>query len=72
MITVGGSYSNGVTNKMDNYIKDLEYKFHIIIVSYFKEENIKELLKLQMIKKQKIINKNVVEKLEREIGKIQF
>lgn len=50
MITVGGADSNGITNKVVNYLKDLEYKFHIIIGPSFKEENIENLLKLQNLK----------------------
>lgn len=46
MITVGGSDSNGITNRIYNYIKDLSFEFHIIIGPSFKKENIQSLIKL--------------------------
>ncbi|AVQ47701.1 UDP-2,4-diacetamido-2,4,6-trideoxy-beta-L-altropyranose hydrolase [Clostridium botulinum] len=50
MITVGGSDPNGITNTICNHLKDLEFKFHIIIGGSFKEENIKKLVKLKKSK----------------------
>ncbi len=42
MITVGGADPNGITNIICNYVKDLEFKFHIVIGPSFREENIKK------------------------------
>ena len=50
MITVGGADPNGITNIICNYVKDLEFKFHVIIGPSFKEENIKKLIYLKKLK----------------------
>ncbi|APF25439.1 hypothetical protein NPD7_381 [Clostridium sporogenes] len=50
MITVGGADPNGITNTICDYVKDLELKFHIVIGSSFKEENIEKLIKLKILK----------------------
>lgn len=50
MITVGGADLNGITNMICDYVKDLELKFHIVIGSSFKEENIKKLIYLENLK----------------------
>lgn len=50
MITVGGADPNGITNTICDYVKDLELKFHIVIGSSFKEENIEKLVKLKILK----------------------
>jgi len=50
MITVGGADPNGITNIICNYVKDLEFKFHVIIGPSFKEENIKKLIYLKTLK----------------------
>ncbi|EKS4342908.1 UDP-2,4-diacetamido-2,4,6-trideoxy-beta-L-altropyranose hydrolase [Clostridium botulinum] len=50
MITVGGADPNGITNIICDYVKDLELKFHIVIGSSFKEENIEKLVKLKILK----------------------
>ncbi|NFA59984.1 UDP-2,4-diacetamido-2,4,6-trideoxy-beta-L-altropyranose hydrolase [Clostridium sporogenes] len=50
MITVGGADPNGITNIICNYVKDLEFKFHVIIGPSFKEENIEKLVKLKKLK----------------------
>ncbi|MDS1002887.1 UDP-2,4-diacetamido-2,4,6-trideoxy-beta-L-altropyranose hydrolase [Clostridium sporogenes] len=50
MITVGGADPNGITNIICNYIKDLQLKFHIVIGSSFKEENVKKLLCMKNLK----------------------
>ncbi|MGO5072732.1 UDP-2,4-diacetamido-2,4,6-trideoxy-beta-L-altropyranose hydrolase [Clostridium sporogenes] len=50
MITVGGADPNGITNIICNYVKDLEFKFHVIIGPSFKEENIKKLIYLKNLK----------------------
>ncbi|WP_282804684.1 UDP-2,4-diacetamido-2,4,6-trideoxy-beta-L-altropyranose hydrolase [Clostridium tetani] len=47
MITVGGADLNGITNKICDYVKDLEFKFHIVIGPSFKEENIEKLVRLK-------------------------
>lgn len=47
MITVGGADPNGITNKICDYVKDLEFKFHIVIGPSFKEENIEKLIMLK-------------------------
>ncbi len=48
MITVGGGDPDGITNTICDYVKDLELKFHIVIGSSFKEENIEKLVKLRI------------------------
>lgn len=50
MITVGGADPNGITNIICNYVKDLEFKFHIVIGPSFREENIKKLIYLENLK----------------------
>lgn len=47
MITVGGSDSDGITNIIYDYVKDLEGKFHIVIGPSFKKENIEQLVRLK-------------------------
>ncbi|MGY0375139.1 UDP-2,4-diacetamido-2,4,6-trideoxy-beta-L-altropyranose hydrolase [Clostridium sp. JNZ J1-5] len=51
MITVGGADPNGITNIICEYVKDLEFTFHIVVGSSFKEENIKKLTKLKNMRK---------------------
>ncbi|NFN86285.1 UDP-2,4-diacetamido-2,4,6-trideoxy-beta-L-altropyranose hydrolase [Clostridium sporogenes] len=50
MITVGGADSDGITNTICDYVKDLELKFHIVIGPSFREENIEKLLRLKKLK----------------------
>lgn len=50
MITVGGADPNGITNTICDYVKDLEFKFHVIIGPSFKKENIEKLVKLKNLK----------------------
>ena len=50
MITLGGADPNGITNTICDYIKDLELKFHIVVGSSFKEENIEKLVNLNNLK----------------------
>ncbi|MGO5065102.1 UDP-2,4-diacetamido-2,4,6-trideoxy-beta-L-altropyranose hydrolase [Clostridium sp. LCP25S3_F8] len=47
MITVGGADSNGITNIIYGYVKDLKLELHIVIGPSFKEENVEKLLKLK-------------------------
>ncbi|CBZ04597.1 UDP-2,4-diacetamido-2,4,6-trideoxy-beta-L-altropyranose hydrolase [Clostridium botulinum] len=47
MITVGGADPNGIINIICDYIKDLEFKYHIVIGPSFKEGNVKKLIKLK-------------------------
>ncbi|OFS19725.1 MULTISPECIES: UDP-2,4-diacetamido-2,4,6-trideoxy-beta-L-altropyranose hydrolase [Clostridium] len=51
MITIGGSDNNSITNKLCEYIKDLDFKFHIIIGPSFKDDSIKKLVTLSKEKK---------------------
>ena len=51
MITIGGSDNNSITNKLCEYIKDLDFEFHIIIGPSFKDDNIKKLVNLSIEKK---------------------
>lgn len=51
MITIGGSDNNSITNKLCEYIKDLDFEFHIIIGPSFKDDSIKKLVNLSMEKK---------------------
>ncbi|AOR22917.1 UDP-2,4-diacetamido-2,4,6-trideoxy-beta-L-altropyranose hydrolase [Clostridium taeniosporum] len=46
MITVGASDFNGITNKICDYLKELHFKFHVIVGPCFTKENIYELMKL--------------------------
>jgi pseudaminic acid biosynthesis-associated protein PseG len=50
MITVGGSDDKGITNIICDYVKDLKFKFHIIIGPGFKEENINKLIDIENLK----------------------
>ncbi|ENK1242695.1 UDP-2,4-diacetamido-2,4,6-trideoxy-beta-L-altropyranose hydrolase [Clostridium botulinum] len=50
MLTVGGSDQDGITNIIYDYVKDLGFKFHIVIGPSFKEENIEKLVKLKKLK----------------------
>lgn len=50
MVTVGGADPNEITNTICNYVKDLKFKFHIVVGPSFKEKNIKELIKLKNIR----------------------
>lgn len=50
MITVGGSDDKGITNTICDYVKDLKFKFQIIIGPGFKEENINKLIERENLK----------------------
>ncbi|RXI45897.1 UDP-2,4-diacetamido-2,4,6-trideoxy-beta-L-altropyranose hydrolase [Clostridium tetani] len=63
MITVGGSDSNGITNIICDYVKDFEFKFHVVVGPSFNEENIERLIKLKNLKNNIILyfNANMIE-----------
>ncbi|WP_252250245.1 UDP-2,4-diacetamido-2,4,6-trideoxy-beta-L-altropyranose hydrolase [Clostridium sp. ZBS13] len=67
MITVGGSDIYKITNSICNYVKKLEFKFHIVIGSSFERENIQELIKLSKEKEniKLYFNANMIELMKK-------
>lgn len=50
MITLGGSDTNGITNMILDYVKDLDSNFHVVIGPSFEENNIYKLRELEKLK----------------------
>ncbi|MGO5110822.1 UDP-2,4-diacetamido-2,4,6-trideoxy-beta-L-altropyranose hydrolase, partial [Clostridium sporogenes] len=50
MLTLGGSDVNGITNTILDYIKDLQFNFHVVVGPSFEEHNIENLKKIEGLK----------------------
>ncbi|EPY6470921.1 UDP-2,4-diacetamido-2,4,6-trideoxy-beta-L-altropyranose hydrolase [Clostridium sporogenes] len=50
MLTLGGSDVNGITNTILDYIKDLQFNFHVVVGASFEEHNIENLKKIEGLK----------------------